>query len=77
MVLFIMYRRILALKESCILTSVCVSYDPQNKQLLFPQGRWWGWPVVRPPRAAESKGQENEYFKLKKLTLCAQQILNY
>jgi hypothetical protein len=39
-----------------------------------------GW-VVWPPRAVESDGRknwrQNEYFKLKNLSFCAQQILNY
>jgi hypothetical protein len=28
------------------------------------------------PRAAETKGQQNDYFKLKNLIFCTQQILS-
>jgi hypothetical protein len=31
---------------------------------------------LRPPPEAERKGRQNEYFKFKKIDLCAQKFLN-
>jgi hypothetical protein len=36
-----------------------------------------GVQVVQSPQAADTNGQKNEYFKLKELIFCPQQILCY
>jgi hypothetical protein len=41
------------------------------------KGKWGEGQVVWSPRAANSKGQQNEYYNFKKMVFYAQKFLNY